>query len=492
MKYGISDAQLQEIINFIKEYPEVEEAALFGSRALGTYKEASDVDIALKGEKVTHSLAAKMKFNIEEDTYLPFFFDFVAYPLIDNEALKEHIDTKGIIIYRKGWRECKLGEVVRLIGGGTPKTTVKEYWNGDIPWLSVNDFNTGVKYVSKTEKTITKKGLDNSSTKILDIGDIIISARGTVGATAVLKHPMAFNQSCYGIKSIPGVTDQDFLYYLVKDSITSFQQIAHGGVFDTITRETFNAIDILLPPISEQRAIASVLSCLDDKIDLLHRQNKTLEAMAETLFRQWFVEEADEEWEEVELEYVCERITDGAHQSPPTTEIGMPMASVKDMHDWGFDLNNCRKISESDYQKLVRDDCRPLKNDILIAKDGSYLKHIFVVPEEMDLVILSSIAIIRPNGKYHPLLLTLLLKMDSTKDELTNIVTGAVIPRIVLKDFRKYKILLPPIFLQNKALVIIEPLAKKCWQNMKQIYALEKLRNTLLPRLMSGEVKIKA
>ncbi|HBR29377.1 MAG TPA: nucleotidyltransferase domain-containing protein [Firmicutes bacterium] len=107
MKYGISIVQLKEIINFIKEYPEVEEAVLFGSRALGTFKDASDVDIALKGEKVTHSLAAKMKFNIEEDTYLPYFFDFVAYPLVNNESLKEQIDTKGIVIYRKGWSESK-------------------------------------------------------------------------------------------------------------------------------------------------------------------------------------------------------------------------------------------------------------------------------------------------------------------------------------------------------------------------------------------------
>ena len=106
MKYGISDVQLKEIIEFIKEYPEVEKAVIFGSRALDTYKEASDVDIALKGEKVTHSLAAKMKFNIEEDTYLPFFFDFVAYPTLTNKALKEQIDTKGIVIYRRG-RQCK-------------------------------------------------------------------------------------------------------------------------------------------------------------------------------------------------------------------------------------------------------------------------------------------------------------------------------------------------------------------------------------------------
>jgi type I restriction enzyme S subunit len=181
------------------------------------------------------------------------------------------------------WKECKLGECIVLVGGGTPKTSIPEYWNGNIPWLSVVDFNTGKKYVDQAEKNITELGLKNSSTKILNPKEIIISARGTVGAIAVLKRKMAFNQSCYGIRNIPNITDQDYLYYLLKDSIDRFKQIAHGGVFDTITRETFDSIDILLPPLPEQRAIAAVLSSLDDKIDLLHRQNKTLEAMADAV-----------------------------------------------------------------------------------------------------------------------------------------------------------------------------------------------------------------
>ena len=249
-------------------------------------------------------------------------------------------------------------------------------------------------------------------------------------------------------------------------------------------------LKINLPSLPEQRAIASILSSLDNKIGLLHRQNKTLEAMAETLFRKWFVEEADEEWEEVDLEYVTEKITDGAHKSPPTVEVGLPMASVKDMHQWGIHSDSCRKISESDFEELARNDCRPLKNDILIAKDGSYLKHVFVMPNDLDLVILSSIAILRPNGKYHPLLLSIYLKMSSTREALENIVTGAVIPRIVLKDFRKFKLKLPPMELQIKALKILEPIHMKCWENVNQIHTLEKMRDTLLPKLMSGEVRV--
>jgi type I restriction enzyme S subunit len=245
-----------------------------------------------------------------------------------------------------------------------------------------------------------------------------------------------------------------------------------------------------LPPLPEQKAIAAVLSSLDSKIDLLHRNNQTIEAMAETLFRQLCVDEANDEWSELDLADVTTRITDGAHASPKTVELGRPMASVKDMHQWGINLLTCRQIAEADYEELVRADCRPLQGDILIAKDGSYLKHVFLVEADMDVVILSSIAILRPNGKYHPLLLTTFLKLKSTRDRLENIVTGAVIPRIVLKDFRKFPLLAPPNSVQEMAVEKIEPLYKKCWENNRQIATLEKLRDTFLPKLMSGEVRV--
>ncbi len=99
MKYGLTTEQLDKIISFIRTYPEIEEAVLFGSRAMGNYKKTSDVDIALKGPFVTASLAARMKSNLEEESNLPYFFDFLAYPIISNEALKQHIITHGIVLY---------------------------------------------------------------------------------------------------------------------------------------------------------------------------------------------------------------------------------------------------------------------------------------------------------------------------------------------------------------------------------------------------------
>lgn len=289
-----------------------------------------------------------------------------------------------------------------------------------------------------------------------------------------------------------------------------------GAVQPKLNKANLLAIPIYLPVSDgEQKAITAVLASLDDKIDLLHRQNKILEALAQTLFRHWFIEfqfpnatgeaykdsggkmvdsdigEIPQGWSVVTLEDVTQRITDGAHSSPPSIEAGFPMASVKDMHQWGINLETCRHISEKHYRELVQNDCRPLENDILIAKDGSYLKHVFVVPRDLNVVLLSSIAILRPNKHYNPLLLTCFLKLESTRQEMENIVTGAVIPRIVLKDFRKFQLVLPPIRLQERALSVIEPIYRKCWSNTDQIRTLERLRDTLLPKLMSGEVRVR-
>ncbi|MFC1783588.1 restriction endonuclease subunit S [Planctomycetota bacterium] len=147
----------------------------------------------------------------------------------------------------KGWKVGAISELVEIIGGGTPKTSVPEYWSGDIPWFSVVDApnNTDV-FVIETEKKVTSAGVENSSTKILPEDTTIISARGTVGKCAVVGKPMAFNQSCYGLrpKNHKGCY---FLYFLIRNAVDDLQRSGHGSVFNTITRNTFETIDIPLP-----------------------------------------------------------------------------------------------------------------------------------------------------------------------------------------------------------------------------------------------------
>ena len=392
------------------------------------------------------------------------------------------------------WKEYKLGDLT-IDGKGSYGIAASaiEFDASKYTYLRITDIND--------DGTINKNGLKsvddvNASNYLLKPNDIVFARTGaSVGRSYFYDGKDGeFVYAGFLIKfSIdPNKVNPKILKYYTHsqpyyDWILS---VDNGATRGNINAQTYSSMPIILPERNIQDKIVSILSSLDDKIDLLHRENKTLEAMAETLFRQWFIEEAKEDWEEVSLEYVCERITDGSHYSPESVESGLPMASVKDMEDWGINLNSCRKISKEEFDKLVSADCLPQVNDILIAKDGSYLKHIFVVNKMQEVVILSSIAIIRPNGLYHPYLLSLLLKLDSIKEELKNIVTGAVIPRIVLKDFRKFPIILPPKEKQEKALSFIEPIMKKCFYNREQIQTLIQQRDGLLPKLMSGEVKI--
>ncbi len=188
------------------------------------------------------------------------------------------------------WLTTNLYDVINIIGGGTPKRSVDEYWNGNIPWLSVADFNNDLRKVNKAKESITELGLNKSSTKILKEGQIIISARGTVGELAQIARPMAFNQSCYGLDAKKEYLTNDFLYYLLKSKVNNLKNVSHGSVFDTITRDTFKKIEVSIPPINHQNKIAHILSTLDNKIELNKKINQTMESVAQAIFKSWFVD----------------------------------------------------------------------------------------------------------------------------------------------------------------------------------------------------------
>ncbi|MCQ2583803.1 MAG: restriction endonuclease subunit S [Treponema sp.] len=139
---------------------------------------------------------------------------------------------------------------------------------------------------------------------------------------------------------------------------------------------------------------------------------------------------------------LCTKITDGSHFSPENEESGkFPMYSVKDMEYNNFSNNDCKMIGQEMFEKLSKSDCRPLKNDILIAKDGSYLKYAFKVDKDLDACILSSIAILRPNLKnINPDYFVYLMRTKSIKGAMANYVSGSALPRIILSDFKKMKL----------------------------------------------------
>jgi type I restriction enzyme S subunit len=165
----------------------------------------------------------------------------------------------------------------------------------------------------------------------------------------------------------------------------------------------------------------------------------------------------------IKLETVCKKITDGSHYSPKSVIKGYPMASVKNLTYFDINIEECRKISKEDYLKLIENDCKPLKNDVLVAKDGSYLKNIIVIRKERDIVVLSSIAILRPDlEKINPYYLKYyLLNPESKNRIIQGYTSGSALPRIILRDFKRFGLNLRNLKEQEKIASILSSLDDK-------------------------------
>ena len=187
------------------------------------------------------------------------------------------------------------------------------------------------------------------------------------------------------------------------------------------------------------------------------------------------------EWKEKKLYEVCQKITDGSHYSPVAVIKGYPMLSVKDMREYDFDFSSCKNISNEDFCKMRQNDCIPQVGDVLVAKDGSYLKEIFCCKEYRDIAILSSIAIFRPNQNIiSPDFLCYLLKTPFIFNYISkNCVSGSALPRIVLKSFKDVCIPVPDLFTQSEIAGILSSLDAKIETNNKLNEKLEEMAQAI-------------
>ena len=377
-----------------------------------------------------------------------------------------------------------------LIGGGTPKTSNPDYWNGDIPWLSVKDFGNDNRYVYETEKHITKLGLMNSSTKLLDKGDIIISARGTVGEIATIPYPMAFNQSCYGLRANKEIVDEDFLYYLIKYNIRFLKKNTHGSVFDTITRSTFDEIEVDVPDLDVQKKIGYLLSELDKKIELNNKINNNLEQQAMALFKSWFIDYEP---------------FDG--QMPTTWKSGV-LGNFVEIKRGGSPRPIQNFLSDSGLHWLKISDATcissPFINEIkeYIIEDG-LKKTVFLkagnlvlsnsatpgLPKILDIdTCIHDGWLYFPSSKFSNEYLYLYFK--HIRDNLVALGNGSVFTNLKTDILKNYPTNLPTDDVLSKFDEIIKPMFSMILSKTRESKALMEIRDSLLPKLMSGELDV--
>lgn len=387
------------------------------------------------------------------------------------------------------WKKYKLGELGTVVTGKTPSKNNPEDWGNQMPFVTPSDYKNYGKFAETAERNISQLGINRLKGKVLPSNSILVTCIGSdMGKVVVNKTEVITNQQINAI--IPNSkVDSNFLYY----RLVSMYEILRiyggdGTAVPIVNKGDFENIDTELPSLPEQQSIASILSSLDDKIDLLNRQNATLEKMAETLFRKWFVEEAKEEWEEGSVSDTAIHLKNGINPQKFTN------TTFKHYSIPAFD-NDKEPITElgSEIQSgkyKIPNYC------ILFSKLNPHKdKRIWLLLNDIDEFAICSteFQIIKPKRKEYIFFIYGWLSYKENYNEIASGVGGTSgshqrIDPATIFLFNCPKINVDYIESYNQ---YVQPLFEKQNNNQTQIRNLTALRDILLPRLMGGEALTK-
>jgi type I restriction enzyme S subunit len=260
----------------------------FGSRANWTAKQSSDLDLGVDSFGV--KLDKKIKSNLEgafEESDLPYKVDVVDLNSV-SESFREAIQDQLVRVLWD-WKIIPISKIAsRITSGGTPSKKREEYFNGDIPWLNTAEIKNC--RIRKTNFFISELGLNNSSAKWIDANSVIMAMYGaTAGKVALNKIPLTTNQACCNITINLQEANPNFIYYKLISRYKDLVNLASGAAQQNLNVSIISNFNITIPPLPEQKRIAEILSSLDNKIEINKQINQTLEEMAETLFKSWFI-----------------------------------------------------------------------------------------------------------------------------------------------------------------------------------------------------------
>ncbi len=274
--------------------PDVEVWA-YGSRVNGRSHDGSDLDLVLRGPGLKEIPVGNMA-DFEEavrESCIPFLVDARDWSRLPEQFHRE-IEREHVVLEQStscsDWRVVAIDDIADIIGGGTPSTKNAKNFDGTIPWLTPKDLS-GVhdRYIERGERNLSQQGLDDSSARIVPAGSVLLSTRAPIGYTALAKNPIATNQGFRALM-MHDHAFPEYIYYWLRLNTEELERHASGSTFKELSGSSLKKIQIPLPPLPEQRAIAGILGALDDKIALNRRMNETLEAMARAIFRDWFVD----------------------------------------------------------------------------------------------------------------------------------------------------------------------------------------------------------
>ena len=398
------------------------------------------------------------------------------------------------------WKEVRLGDVcTRVCSGGTPKSTNLSYYGGKIPWLNTKeiDFNR----IYSTEKTITDSGLNNSSAKWIVPNTVTVAMYGaTAGKSCIVKVPMTTNQACCNLTINDEVADYEFVYYSLKNDYTTLASLANGGAQQNLNAQIIKDYVLQMPSLADQRRIASILSSLDRKIELNNKINADLEEMAQAIFKNWFVDFEplkDGKFVDSELGMIPEGWKVGTLGEFCKCLLGGTPSRSKEEY-WNGEVNwinsgeiNKFRILEASEKitelGLAKSATKLLpKKTTVLAITGATLGQVSLL--EIDTCANQSVIGVLENAEVpyeyiYPFI----------KDRIEMLIqhqTGGAQQHINKDNVESLIFLLPAKNVLEDYISLVRPMYKRiesqCFENLY----LSTLRDTLLPRLMSGELEI--
>ena len=403
------------------------------------------------------------------------------------------------------WKEVRLGDVcTRVCSGGTPKSTNLSYYGGEIPWLNTKeiDFNR----IYSTEKTITDSGLNNSSAKWIVPNTVTVAMYGaTAGKSCIVKVPMTTNQACCNLTINDEVADYEFVYYTLKNDYTTLASLANGGAQQNLNAQIIKDYVLKMPSLADQCRIASILSSLDRKIELNNKINADLEEMAQAIFKNWFVDfepfkdgkfvdselgMIPEGWKVVTLDDLTSKFGTGLN---PRKNFVLGhgnnyYVTIKNMGNNRIYLNDrCDKVDDEALAKINKRS-KLQKGDLLFSGIGTIGRVAMVVDDPINWNTSESVFNMHPIDTVSSEFIYLLLLSDKFQQYVQQNAQGGVQQGIRMASLKAFQFAIPNDLKLFDNLV--KPIISKVKSNDKENDTLSLLRDTLLPRLMSGELEV--
>jgi type I restriction enzyme S subunit len=487
MKFGLEQHIIDKLIAVFEQHSKVDKAFVFGSRAKGNYRPDSDIDITIKGQELNTDDIIAMSVAFEEKG-ITHKVDLINYDTIKEPDLKDHIDRVGIELYSR-WKEYKILELGKVVTGNTPSSKFPEEFGYEMPFVTPTDYKNYNKWISIADRNLSDKGINKLKSRVLPANSLLVTCIGSdMGKIAINKIPVVTNQQINSIITNEKI-NPDFLYYKLVSCYDVLRTYGEAGTaVPIVNKGDFENIEITIPSdLKEQTAIASILSSLDDKIDLLHRQNKTLEQLAETLFRQWFVEEAEDSWEETSLSEIADHSKENIHPSKNPTKL------YKHYSLPAFDAGK-EPILEIG-KEILSNKYKVISNSILVSKLNPRTPRIWMIygnVNEDESICSTEFQIVKPKDQKWYGFIYCFLKSYNVTQELAGASSGTSgsHQRVNPQDIFNLTFFKPTDILVEKFSKVIDNYLVKINNNQTQIRTLTQTRDNLLPKLMSGEVRV--